>query len=468
MFGLDPTLTALLCVCIFFACAFEFVNGFHDTANAVATVIYTNTLKPITAVIWSGCWNFLGVVRGGIDVAMGIVILLPLEHLASQSPMFSVAMVMALLISAIIWNLGTWYLGIPCSSSHTLIGAIIGVGLAFQFMPQNTTGAIVNWSKAGDIGLSLLFSPLIGMGVTIILMFLAMKLIKNEKIFTEPEKDKKPPLWIRLILIGTCTGVSYAHGNNDGQKGVGLVMVILIALVPMQFVLDLNQDIRKSAIDFNDLQSITAKVDTSQLDEKSAEKFSKVKANIASAKEIASSVGSVNELSSVDKLKLRSKISKISKDLGKLVKEDKLPLVSDDKKHIKQDIESIQKLTDYAPFWVILLISISLGFGTMIGWKRIVVTIGEKIGKSHLTYAQGASAELVAAGTIYTASTYGLPVSTTQVLTSAVAGSMVAKEGFKNLQPSTLKSIAIAWILTLPVCIALGGGLFWLLSKILM
>ena len=466
MFGLDPTLTALLVICIVCACAFEFVNGFHDTANAVATVIYTNTLKPTVAVVWSGLWNFLGVMKGGVDVAMGIVILLPLEALATQSPMFSVAMVLAILLSAIIWNLGTWYVGIPCSSSHTLIGAIIGVGLAFQFMPQNTSNAMVNWSKAGDIGISLLASPFIGFVLTIVIMFIASKLITNKKIFTEPEKDKKPPFWIRAVLVGTCTGVSYAHGNNDGQKGVGLIMVILIALVPMQFALDQNQDIRKAAIDMSDLKNIVDKIDTTQLDKSTKEKFTQVQLTIASADKLMSGVNTVNDLGKEEKLKLRSKIAKVSKDLGKLVKEDKLTLIKEDKEYIKADLKNIKKLTDYSPFWVVILISLSLGFGTMIGWKRIVVTIGEKIGKSHLTYAQGASAELVAASTIYTASAYGLPVSTTQVLTSAVAGSMVAKEGMKNLQLSTLKSIGVAWILTLPVCMTLAGGLFWIFVKL--
>lgn len=466
MFGLDPTMTAILVICIFTACVFEFINGFHDTANAVATVIYTNTLKPITAVVWSGIWNFLGVIRGGIDVAMGIVVLLPLEALAFNEPMFGVAMVMALLLAAILWNLGTWYLGIPCSSSHTLIGSIIGVGLAFQFMPQNVANASVNWSKASDIGLSLLFSPMIGMGVTILLMIILKGLLKDSKIFDEPEKGKKPPFWIRATLIGTCTGVSFAHGNNDGQKGVGLVMVILIALVPLQFALDHSQDIRKTAIDLKDLQVLVAQVDTNKLEGETLVKFKKSVSNIDKSIALASSASSVETLPKEDQLKLRSNIIKISKDLGKQIKEGKLPLDKETEKSIKSKIKSTQVLTDYAPIWVIILISISLGLGTMIGWKRIVVTIGEKIGKTHLTYAQGASAEVVAASTIFAASGFGLPVSTTQVLTSAVAGSMVAKEGFKNLQPSTLKSILIAWVLTLPVCITLGGGLFWIFVKL--
>lgn len=467
MFGLDPTMAFILVLCIVVACIFEFINGFHDTANAVATVIYTNTLKPQIAVIWSALWNFLGVIRGGIDVAMGIVVLLPLEYLITGNPMLSVAMVMALLLAAIIWNLGTWYFGIPCSSSHTLIGSIIGVGLAFQFMPENTANALVNWGKASDIGLSLLLSPLIGMGLTILLMVFLKGVIKNKKIFAEPEKDKKPPFWIRAILIGTCTGVSYAHGNNDGQKGVGLIMVILIALVPLGFALDHSQDIRKTAIDLTDLQLLAAKVDTNLIAGDTKEVFLRASKNIGAAVAITSTVASVNELSKEDQLILRTKLIKISKDLGKLLKGHKLPLDATTEATIKSKIKSTQTLTDYAPLWVIILISVSLGAGTMIGWKRIVVTIGEKIGKSHLTYAQGASAELVAATTIFGASSLGLPVSTTQVLTSAVAGSMIAGEGLKNLQASTLKSILLAWVLTFPVCVTVAGGLFWLFVQIL-
>lgn len=468
MFGLDPWMTFVLIFCIFTACVFEFINGFHDTANAVATVIYTHTLKPQVAVIWSGMWNFFGVIRGGIDVAMGIVLLLPLEALISGDPMLSVAMVLALLIAAILWNLGTWYFGIPCSSSHTLIGSIIGVGLAFQFMPQNTSGALVNWSKASDIGLSLLVSPLIGLGLTIVVMLFLRAVVKNKKIFTEPEPDKKPPLWIRTILIGTCTAVSFAHGNNDGQKGVGLIMVILIALTPFHFALDHSQDIRKIAIDLQDLKVIIAQIDKSTLSEKTSIKMDEISEDILKASIITESVDNIENLTKEDQLALRNSLIHTSKNLGKLIKQNELPLTKETEIDLKRNLKDTQAMTDYAPMWVIMLISISLGLGTMIGWKRIVVTIGEKIGKSHLTYAQGASAELVAATTIFGASKLGLPVSTTQVLTSAIAGSMISKEGFKNLQPSTLKSIGLAWVLTFPVCVTLAGGLFWIFTKIML
>jgi PiT family inorganic phosphate transporter len=243
MFELDLSYSFLLVLCLFAACGFEFVNGFHDTANAVATVIYTNSLKPWIAVIWSGIWNFLGVLLGGVTVAVGIVNLLPVESLVDQNIAHSLSMVMALLISAIFWNLLTWYFGIPCSSSHTLIGSILGVGLAFSLLPEASRAA-VNWTKAQEIGLSLLISPLFGFSMTIVLMFVIRTLTKNSKygdsLFKEPKKNSPPPPWIRTILILTCTSVSFSHGSNDGQKGVGLVMLILIGIVPSYFALNAN------------------------------------------------------------------------------------------------------------------------------------------------------------------------------------------------------------------------------------
>lgn len=240
MFGLEPALFILLIVCLACAFAFEFVNGFHDTANAVATVIYTKSLRPWTAVIWSGICNFTGVFIGGIGVAMGIINLLPAEALVATHAGEGIAMVMALLLSAIIWNLGTWYFGIPASSSHTLIGSILGVGIAFMLM-GNEAG--VNWKKAEETGLALLISPLFGFICAMGLVFMVKKLIKDQRLFAEEASEDPPPLWIRLVLIATCTGVSLSHGSNDGQKGVGLVMLILILIIPAHYALDHSKNL---------------------------------------------------------------------------------------------------------------------------------------------------------------------------------------------------------------------------------
>ena len=229
MFGLDLGLTILLIFCLLAACAFEFINGFHDTANAVATVIYTHSLKPNVAVIWSGIFNFFGVILGGIAVAMGIVNMLPLDALIDQNIYHGVAMILAIILTAIIWNLGTWYYGIPCSSSHTLIGSIFGVGLAYSLIP-GVGHVALNWAKIGDMGLSLLISPIFGFGMAMLLMVIIRKFVHKKKLFREPGEKKAPPFWIRGILILTSASVSFAHGSNDGQKGVGLIMIILILL----------------------------------------------------------------------------------------------------------------------------------------------------------------------------------------------------------------------------------------------
>lgn len=459
MFGLDPTITFLLILCLVAACAFEFINGFHDTANAVATVIYTNSLKPWVAVVWSGVWNSVGVFAGGITVAMGISNLLPIEVLIDPNIYHSIALIMALLLTAIIWNLGTWYYGIPCSSSHTLVGSILGVGLAYSFIAEKG-GNFVNWSKAGDIGLSLLLSPLIGFSLAILLMYILRMSIRNKAIFKAPKSNDPPPFWIRMILLLTCTGVSYSHGSNDGQKGVGLVMLILIAIVPAYFAINPKIDIVKVKQGIVVVDSVMATASRNKMAKEDSLEVAKIQ-------EISFSLSAklatpMDSLSVEDKFAVRKNVIKLGKEVDKVRSSKEITLSESDKQSLKAAVSNIKGITEYSPKWVILMISVSLGLGTMVGWKRIVKTIGEKIGKQHLSYAQGAASELVAASTIGLATGLGLPVSTTQVLSSGIAGSMVASKGIKNLQGKTIKNIAIAWILTLPVTIVLAGGLFLL------
>ncbi|MCF8430025.1 MAG: inorganic phosphate transporter, partial [Bacteroidia bacterium] len=460
MFGLDPTLTFLLIVCLIAACAFEFINGFHDTANAVATVIYTNSLKPWVAVIWSAVWNSVGVFAGGITVAMGISYLIPVEILADQNIYHSVALIMALLITAIVWNLGTWYFGIPCSSSHTLVGSILGVGLAYSFIAEKS-GNYVNWSKASDIGLSLLVSPIVGFSLTILIMYLLRVSVKNKSIFKAPKTNDPPPFLIRMVLLLTCTGVSYSHGSNDGQKGIGLVMLILIAIAPSYFALNPNVNLPKVKQEITMVDSILHKTIAAQITKEDSLEVAKALTISGKLNKLICS-NQLDSLSVNEKFEVRQGAIKLGKEVEKLKKSKTIALSDQDKTSLKASVTSVKTITEYSPSWVIIMISISLGLGTMIGWKRIVKTIGEKIGKQHLNYAQGASSELVAAATIGMATAFGLPVSTTQVLSSGIAGSMVATKGMKNLQSGTIKNIAIAWILTLPVTIILSGLLFLL------
>lgn len=465
MFGLEPHVLLLLIVCLVAACAFEFVNGFHDTANAVATVIYTNTLRPWVAVVWSGFWNFIGVLTGGIAVAMGIVYLLPVESLVDQNVYHGIAMVGALILAAIIWNVGTWYYGLPSSSSHALIGSILGVGIAYSLLPE-AKGAAVNWGKAGETMASLLISPIFGFSLTIILMFLLKRFVANKSIFKEPHKRKPPPLWIRLILVVTCTLVSFFHGSNDGQKGVGLIMLILIGIVPVHFALNqkLNPlDMRGS---LSSVEQVMSKVNASGLGEADRRLLADIRTQTTTLDQIFAGKTDVKQLPETSRFEIRKAILLLHNRAKKLTASEKLPMSAADRQTFDDSIKQLRTFTDYAPWEVSFMVALSLGIGTMVGWKRIVKTIGERIGKEHLTYAQGASSELVAAAMIGVNTQFGLPVSTTHVLSSAIAGSMVANRGIKNLNPQMVRNIALAWVLTLPVTMTLAGGLFLLFRAI--
>lgn len=444
----------LFIIAIIGVCAFEFVNGFHDTANAVATVIYTKALKPLVAVIWSGAWNFLGVWMGGIAVAMGIINLLPVEEMMLMPLKENLAVVFAVLLTAISWNLLTWYLGIPCSSSHTLIGSILGAGIGYYFIHN---GVGVNWKKASDIGLSLLLSPAFGFSAVILLLFVLRYTVKNQAIFDDPSMhgNRPPPWWIRGILITTCTLVSFFHGNNDGQKGVGILMIVLLAVLPGYYALNPVLPVEKMQLAVDRMKSLTAKYDHGDGQDIYHEPLGMLD-------DLAAEIKTLPGAPIEHRLEVRKKIRVYAKVAKTLVNEQFfLPDVKE-KREFRHALNTLAGSTDFAPVEAILLISLSLGLGTMVGWKRIVKTIGEKIGKTHLSYAQGAAAELVAATTIGLSSGFGLPVSTTHVLSSGIAGSMVAIGGVKNLQVSTIKTIAMAWLLTLPVTL-IGAGLMYLL-----
>ncbi len=462
------------------ALSFEFVNGFHDTANAVATVIYTHSLKPNVAVVWSGCWNLIGVLQSSGGVAFGVLALLPVELVLNVGSGAGFAMVFALLISAIIWNLGTWYFGLPASSSHSLIGSIMGVGLANSLLaPGHVFGEGVNWAKAEEVGTSLLVSPLVGFVCAGALLLLCKLLVKRQDLYQAPEKDKAPPLWIRGLLVLTCTGVSFGHGSNDGQKGMGLIMLILIGILPTTFAVDIGTNQAS-------IQELTATTQTisGQMDQlapgvamaggpiaegelseylKTTGKdtprtFAAIGTKCREISDLLMGKQSLQTLSAEERKTLRSDLYHTSESMKKLNKNHKF---GDDPALQKSAVTlagRMDKVTKFIPVWVKVAVAIALALGTMIGWKRIVVTGGEKIGKSHLTYAQGASAELVAAGTILAADHFNLPVSTTHVLSSGVAGTMAANHS--GLQMETLRNLLLAWVLTLPVTVLLGAGLF--------
>jgi PiT family inorganic phosphate transporter len=472
----------LLGVALFIALGFEFVNGFHDTANAVATVIYTNAMPANYAVVWSGFFNFLGVLFSTGAVAFGIVSLLPVELILQVGSSAGFAMVFALLIAAIIWNLGTWWLGLPASSSHTLIGSIIGVGVANALLRGRDGTSGVDWGKATEIGYALLLSPLVGF-ICAALLFLALKLlVRNKALYEEPKPNQPPPLWIRALLIFTCTGVSFAHGSNDGQKGMGLIMLILIGTVPTAYAL--NRALPDSQVTrFEQLSLAASKVVDSKAvgynvigDPRPAVTGYITQHKISEGtypslavliKDIASQIKSYGSLAKVPAAAVgntRNDMYLASEAIRFLMKDKESDLSKAEIDTLNAYKGGLDQATKFIPLWVKIAVAIALGLGTMVGWKRIVITVGEKIGKTHLTYAQGASAELVAMGTIFAADNFGLPVSTTHVLSSGVAGTMAANGS--GLQMSTVRNLLLAWVLTLPAAILLSGSLYFLFSRL--
>jgi PiT family inorganic phosphate transporter len=475
----------LLGVALLIALGFEFVNGFHDTANAVATVIYTHSMPPNIAVVWSGFFNFLGVLVSSGAVAFGIISLLPVELILQVGSGAGFAMVFALLIAAIVWNLGTWWLGLPASSSHTLIGSIIGVGIANALMHGRDGTSGVDWAQATKVGYSLLLSPLVGFGCAALLLVALRAFVKNRALYEEPKGNRPPPWWIRSLLVLTCTGVSFAHGSNDGQKGMGLIMLILVGTVPMAYALNrampvdqvtqfvaMAQATQGSLVRGN---AAAVPAATPADPRKVLSDYVRTKALtpdvVPALAEMAGSIGrQVKQHGSLARVpaeavaNVRNDMYLASEAIRFLDKAEGTGFDTDARANLKAFKKQIDDATKFIPLWVKVAVAIALGLGTMVGWKRIVVTVGEKIGKTHLTYAQGASAELVAMLTIGAADVYGLPVSTTHVLSSGVAGTMAANRS--GLQMSTIRNLLMAWVLTLPAAILLSGSLYWLFTHL--
>lgn len=481
--GLDAWVITSLLLALAFVLTFEFINGFHDTANAVATVIYTKAMPPHLAVFFSGLFNFFGVLLGGVGVAYAIVHLLPVELLINVNTGHGLVMVFSLLAAAIAWNLGTWYFGIPASSSHTLIGSILGVGLANALISGIPVSDGVNWQKAIDIGASLVFSPLAGF-IVAALVLLALKWWRPlSKMHKTPEQrrtvdeKKHPPFWNRLVLVISAMAVSFVHGSNDGQKGIGLIMLVLIGIVPAQFVLDLTsttyqiERTRDATLHLNQFYQrnnatlgeylALGKSNPGDLPEQFSCKPAQTEPTIDALLSTLKGVSDYHALSSDQRVEVRRYLLCLDDTARKVSKLPDLPARE------KADLDKLRKdltaSTEYAPFWVILAVALALGLGTMVGWRRVVLTIGEKIGRQGMTYAQGMSAQITTASAIALANVFALPVSTTHILSSGVAGTMVANRA--GLQGGTVRNILLAWVLTLPATVALAAGLFWLGSK---
>jgi PiT family inorganic phosphate transporter len=472
----------LLGLALLIALSFEFVNGFHDTANAVATVIYTNSLPPNIAVVLSGLCNLAGVLVSSGTVAFAVITLLPVELILKVSSGAGFAMVFALLLAAILWNLGTWWLGLPASSSHTMVGSIIGVGLASQLMNAHGSASGLDWSQVLKVLEALLISPVLGFVLAGALILISKKIFTCPALYKAPEGDQPPPLPIRALLVGTCTGVSFFHGSNDGQKGMGLIMLILIGTVPTAYALNHNATateiqsfIAASAQAGHILDhhvAATAPVSTPAADPRTAvanyvetkqmkpETLTALSQLVDQLNREVSSYASFRTIPGPQQTVIRNDMYLTGRALRVMDPAHSAAFTAAERNDLKNYQARLDKATKFIPDWVKVAVALALGLGTMVGWKRIVVTVGEKIGKEQMTYAQGASAGLVTMATIFAADTWSLPVSTTHILSSGVAGTMAASGS--GLRLSTVRNIAAGWVLTLPAAALLSGLLYCL------
>ncbi len=466
---LDPASAlafALLVFALIMVILFEATNGFHDAANAVATVIYTRSLQAGQAIVLSGVLNFLGVMVGGIAVAYALVELLPAEVLSPPGGGPAVAMLLSLFIAALFWNIGTWWLGLPNSSSHCLIGALIGVALGNALVRARSLGEGVHWGQLWTVLEALALSPVLGLVLAGALYFGLQKTIHDRHLY-EPAGDHPPVWWMRGLQILTCTGVSFAHGTNDGQKSIGLIMLTLIGLFPAAYALNPEAGDALKALP-GIVEQARPLIESYGDDERPAALSAAETIRAHSAGDIASltlipaswpTVGPANPAAQ-QRATMRDDIYRIISEL-KFIGE-RADVGEDDKASAAKLAKQLGDTVEYAPWWVRILSAVCLGIGTMIGYRRIVTTLGERLGNVHMTPAQGAAAETVSAVLIGIAGFTGLPVSTTHIVTSGISGTMVAAHA--GLRWSMLSRIAIAWLLTLPVTIVIAGGIYYLLA----
>jgi PiT family inorganic phosphate transporter len=413
--------------------AFEATNGFHDAANAVATVIYTQSLKPGQAVVWSGLMNFLGVIIGGISVAYALVELLPAEVLSPPSGAPAVGMLVALFVSALFWNIGTWWFGLPNSSSHCLIGALIGVAIGNAMVRDQSFRDAVQWAQVRNVLEALAVSPVLGCILSAVLYFAIRKLAHDRNLYEPLTGDARPVWWMRGILIFTCTGVSLAHGTNDGQKSIGLIMLTIIGVLPAFYALNpaATQSLGSLPGAAQRAAELIQRYGNGEKG-RALDAASRLQsARLPSSGQASSEMLMPAALSSGRELALRSDVarrrSSLRDDVYRLIwqlryVEGAGAISEQDKKSVEGLRKQLGAVVEYAPWWVRILSALCLGTGTMVGYRRIVTTLGQRLGNVHLTPAQGASAELVSSILIGISGFTGLPVSTTHIVTSGIAG----------------------------------------------
>ncbi len=441
---------AMLVACFALVLAFEATNGFHDTSNAVATVIYTHALKPVPAVIWSGLMNFVGVMVGGIAVAYALVDILPPDVLTPPNGAPAVPMLVAIFSAALFWNILTWAFGIPNSSSHCIIGSLIGVAAADTLLQARSLSDGIDWHQIWTVLEALAISPLLGLLLAGGLYGILRFTVRRGQLFAPPKDGQAPAWWLRGLLILTCTSVSFSHGTNDGQKSIGLIMLTIIGLMPTSYALNPTSTAQLHTL--RDHAAQAAPLIRSYGDEMKQPALRAV---------AALSTDPSQPAPSATPAQLRGDVYYVLSELKYVDQAPAAPPAA--KSQAARLRQEMAPPVQYAPIWVRMLSALCLGIGTMFGYKRVVRTLGERLGKAHMTPGQGASAELVGSLLIGTAGLTGLPVSTTHIVTSGIAGTMIA--GGQGVHRAMVMRIVMAWVFTLPATILLAGGLFYLLDN---
>jgi PiT family inorganic phosphate transporter len=450
---------AMLIACFLMVLGFEATNGFHDTSNAVATVIYTNTLKPVPAVIWSGIMNFIGVLAGGIAVAYALVEILPPDVLTPPDGAPALPMLVSIFVSALFWNVLTWWFGIPNSSSHCIIGALVGVACSDSILQARPLSQGVDWHQIWRVLEALALSPILGFLLAGGLYALLLRVVRRGDLFEPPKGDKPPVWWLRGLLVLTCTSVSFSHGTNDGQKSIGLIMLTIIGLLPATYALNPSAGAALSQVSARAQESIPLIERFG--DDRKAQGVAAAKALVGFDAADASPSQTESPAQVQARTERRGDLYSVLAEL-RAVDENKAAS-KDEKAKAKELRSGLGKPVHYAPVWVRVLSGLCLGVGTMVGYKRVVRTLGERLGKEHMTPGQGLSTELVGSVLIGTAGFTGLPVSTTHIITSGIAGTMVA--GGQGVQRPMLVRIGMAWLFTLPATMLISGVLFYVLDN---
>jgi phosphate/sulfate permease len=432
----------------------EAVNGFHDVANAIATVIYSRAMTPRNSVFLAAICNFIGVVIGGTAVAFSMVYLLPTNMVAGINTAGEVSLFMAMIFTAVAWNFGTWWLGIPNSTTHAYIGSIIGISMADAFLMGQPVAEQINWDQGEKVLIALIVSPIIGFLLGMMMLKVISILAKDKGLYEPSADDHRPSLRIRAILIGGAAGVSLLHGSNDGQKSIGLMMVALFGLFPASYGLDPD---RLDAESYRHLVSVVQSVETVREDTEHLTNGSVDNAESQDTPAINQLLTQLTlrqegvSLTVDDAVKTRKEILEVHRQVAKQLKstDARAKLSPEQVQVLEVAHKELASFIEHVPLWVMVLSAMALGGGTLVGYKKIVTTLGEKVGSSKMNPAQGTAAQASAVASIALADWGGLPVSTTHVLSSAVIGTVVGTKD-QTVNQKTIASIALTWVTTLP------------------